>query len=204
MITGYSVIVPETSQGPLMEVGLARIEGTARVRSNFSYLTADQLSQRNFENCQPALVMFQNSEDETLSGTARDFRTAEVLLLPWTWKELVTRVRAEKSAPEASGKNNVVQFGRVRIELSSMEVRRGELFVRLTAMEFKLLRFFLGNPKRVISRDELLSAVWGYGNYPNTRTVDNHIMKLRRKLEPDPANSTHFRTVHGIGYKFVP
>jgi len=56
------------------------------------------------------------------------------------------------------------------------------------------------NPERVISRDELLNEVWGYQNYPSTRTVDNHILKLRQKLERDPANPVHFRTVHGVGY----
>jgi DNA-binding response OmpR family regulator len=55
----------------------------------------------------------------------------------------------------------------------------------------------------VISRDELLSEVWGYQNYPSTRTVDNHILKIRQKLERDPANPVHFRTVHGVGYKFI-
>jgi DNA-binding response OmpR family regulator len=55
----------------------------------------------------------------------------------------------------------------------------------------------------VISRDELLNEVWGYQNYPSTRTVDNHILKLRQKLEKDPTNPVHFRTVHGMGYKFV-
>jgi DNA-binding response OmpR family regulator len=75
--------------------------------------------------------------------------------------------------------------------------------IGLTAQEFKTLKFLLQNPERVISRDELLNEVWGYQNYPSTRTVDNHILKLRQKLETDPANPVHFRTVHGMGYKFV-
>jgi len=66
------------------------------------------------------------------------------------------------------------------------------------------LKFLVQNAERVISRDELLNEVWGYQNYPSTRTVDNHILKLRQKLEKDPANPVHFRTVHGMGYKFVP
>jgi DNA-binding response OmpR family regulator len=204
MISRDSDIPAVTSQVPLMELTSPGTDRTARIHSTFSYLKADQLSRRSLENCQPALVIFQNSHDETHSGLAGDPRTAEVLLLPWTWKEVVTRVRREKPAPEPSATNNVIQFGRVRVELSSMEIRRGELAVRLTAMEFKVLQFFLSNPKRVLSRDDLLNEVWGYGNYPQTRTVDNHIMRLRQKLEPDPTNPTHFRTVHGIGYKFVP
>jgi len=60
------------------------------------------------------------------------------------------------------------------------------------------------NARRVISRDELLNEVWGYENYPCTRTVDNHIMRLRHKLEQIPSRPAHFRTVHGTGYKFTP
>src|SRR5450759_1470049 len=60
------------------------------------------------------------------------------------------------------------------------------------------------NAERVLSREELLSHVWGYQNYPSTRTVDNHILRLRQKLEKNPANPLHFRTVHSSGYMFVP
>jgi DNA-binding response OmpR family regulator len=81
--------------------------------------------------------------------------------------------------------------------------RQGEL-VALTAMEFKTLKYLILNVRRVISRSELLQEVWGYNAYPRTRTVDNHIMKLRHKLEREPSRPVHFRTVHGAGYKFVP
>jgi len=70
-------------------------------------------------------------------------------------------------------------------------------------MEFKVLKFFVLNSRRA-SRDALLNQVWGYNNYPYSRTVDNHIMRLRRKLEADGSRPVHFQTVHGIGYKFVP
>jgi DNA-binding response OmpR family regulator len=204
MITRYSEVFGMTSQVPLTALSSPGAERTARIHSTFSSVRADQFGGRNIENGQLALVRFQNSHDETLIGLNRDSRTAEVLLLPWTWKELVSRVRSEKRGLEPWVKSNVMRFGRVRVELSSMEVWRGELSVKLTAMEFKVLSFLLRNPKRVISRDHLLNEVWGYDNYPYTRTVDNHIMRLRRKLEPDPAKPIHFRTMHGIGYKFVP
>lgn len=85
-----------------------------------------------------------------------------------------------------------------------MEARRSDRPVNLTAMEFKVLRFFVLNPDRVISRDELLNQVWGYDSYPCTRTVDNHVLRLRQKLEAEMASPVHFRTVHGLGYKFTP
>jgi DNA-binding response OmpR family regulator len=74
----------------------------------------------------------------------------------------------------------------------------------MTAMEFKALKYLIQNPRRVISRDEMLNEVWGYQNYPSTRTVDNHILRLRQKLEREPSEPRHFITVHRTGYKFVP
>ena len=99
---------------------------------------------------------------------------------------------------------DVAGFGDVRVDFMKMELTRNGRAVQLTAQEFKILKFMLQNPERVISREELLNTVWGYQNYPSTRTVDNHILKLRQKLEKDPANPVHFRTVHSSGYKFVP
>ena len=66
------------------------------------------------------------------------------------------------------------------------------------------MKFFASNPERVVSRDELLNEVWGYQAYPTTRTVDNHIMRLRQKTEKNPASPVHLQTVRGVGYKFVP
>jgi DNA-binding winged helix-turn-helix (wHTH) protein len=96
------------------------------------------------------------------------------------------------------------EFGGVKGCLSTMEIHRNGRPVILTRQEFKILAYLLKNPRRVISRDELLNEVWGYENYPCTRTVDNHILKLRKKLEPEPAHPKHFRTVHCAGYRFLP
>jgi DNA-binding response OmpR family regulator len=84
-----------------------------------------------------------------------------------------------------------------------MELSKAGKPVPLTPQEFKMLRFFLNNEERVVSRAELLNEVWGYNSYPTTRTVDTHILRLRQKLETDPGEPVHFRTVHGTGYKFV-
>jgi len=100
--------------------------------------------------------------------------------------------------------DSVVVFGDVIVNLSSVEVHRDGQPIVLTALEFKALKYFIQNARRAISRDELLNQVWGYENYPCTRTVDNHILKLRQKLEPDPSRPVHFLTVHGTGYKFLP
>jgi DNA-binding winged helix-turn-helix (wHTH) protein len=128
----------------------------------------------------------------------------KLLLLPLTWNQLIGRVRKEIDRTSSATERHVVEFGHICIDFLAMDVRRSERPVSLTAMEFKVLRFFVSNPNRVISRDELLNQVWGYANYPCTRTVDNHVLKLRQKLEVEITHPVHFRTVHGIGYKFVP
>jgi DNA-binding response OmpR family regulator len=96
------------------------------------------------------------------------------------------------------------EFGGVTGCFSTMEIHRNGRPVILTRKEFKTLAYLIQNPRRVISRDELLNEVWGYENYPCTRTVDNHILKLRKKLETEPAHPKHFHTVHSSGYKFLP
>jgi DNA-binding response OmpR family regulator len=99
---------------------------------------------------------------------------------------------------------STVAFGDVTVNFSTMEaLRKGEPVV-LTSMEFKTLKYLIQNARRVISRDEMLNEVWGYENYPCTRTVDNHILRLRQKLERNPSRPVHFRTMHGAGYKFLP
>jgi len=95
-------------------------------------------------------------------------------------------------------------FGDVYVNFPSMEVARDGEHIPLTTQEFKTLKYLVQNARRVISRDELLNEVWGYENYPCTRTVDNHILRLRQKLERDPSRPVHLRTVHGAGYKFIP
>lgn len=122
---------------------------------------------------------------------------------PFSPRELLARVRAalRRTIPLPVG--DVVSFDGISVDFTKMEVTRDCEPVVLAAEEFKTLKFLVQSAERVISRDELLKEVWGYQNYPSTRTVDNHILKLRQKLERDPANPTHFRTVHGMGYKFV-
>jgi DNA-binding response OmpR family regulator len=123
---------------------------------------------------------------------------------PFSPRELLARVRvALRRLSPAVDKQEVYTFGKIEVNFGKMELLRSGQPVPLTPQEFKMLRFFLNNKERVVSRNELLNEVWGYHSYPTTRTVDTHILRLRQKLEQDPADPVHFRTVHGTGYKFV-
>jgi DNA-binding response OmpR family regulator len=123
---------------------------------------------------------------------------------PFSPRELLARVQAAIRRTRKKAEGIPLGFGDVSVDFLKMEIYKGGELVPLTAHEFKLLRFFLENPGRAIAREELLNDVWGLNFHLTTRTVDNQILKLRQKLEADPANPVHFRTVHGVGYKFLP
>jgi DNA-binding response OmpR family regulator len=124
---------------------------------------------------------------------------------PFSPRELIARVQAALRRPQKHATVTATfSFGECEIDFAKMSARRGGHPVALTALEFKLLKYFVENAERVLGREELLNEVWGYNSYPTTRTVDNQILKLRQKLEPDAADPHHLQTVYGAGYKFVP
>ena len=123
---------------------------------------------------------------------------------PFSPRELMARVQAAIRRRRKPVSAEAYRFADSAIDFKKMTVVRNGALVTLTSHEFRLLKFFTENAERVLSREELLNEVWGYNCYPTTRTVDNQILKLRQKLEPDPANPAHFLTIYGAGYKFVP
>jgi len=127
----------------------------------------------------------------------------DYVVKPFGTRELLARIRAllRRSSPEAAA---ALSFSDVEVDLDQRVVRRSHDEVRLTRAEFNLLAFFLQNPGRALSRDVILNSVWGYESFPNTRTVDAHVVRLRQKLEPDPETPRHFLTMHGVGYRFLP
>lgn len=133
-----------------------------------------------------------------------EIRAQEHVSIPFSPVELIARLRVLIRCATRVDPEDVYVFGDVMVDFSKMEITRGGEKIAVTAKEFKTLEFLTKNSGRVISRDELLNEVWGYQNYPTTRTVDNHILRLRQKLERNPSDPSHFLTVHGVGYKFVP
>jgi two-component system response regulator VicR len=91
----------------------------------------------------------------------------------------------------------------VVVDFDRQEATRHGTRVDLTGKEFDVLRLLARHRGRIVTRDQLLDEVWGYEHYPTTRTVDNHILRLRQKLEADPSDPRHILSVYGEGYKFV-
>ena len=150
------------------------------------------------------LVILSGSSDVADKVLLLEMGADDYVTVPFSPRELVARLRAlirraSRVSPEA-----VYVFSDVVVDFSKMEITRSGEKVMVTAKEFKTLEFLTKNAERTISRDELLDKVWGYQDYPCTRTVDNHMLRLRQKLESDPSRPSHFLTVHRVGYKFVP
>jgi two-component system alkaline phosphatase synthesis response regulator PhoP len=130
----------------------------------------------------------------------------DYLTKPFEVMELLARIEAllRRSPSHAEAvSNGAFRFGEIGVDFKRAEVTRASRPIDLSAMEFKLLQFFIENRGTVHSRDELLDAVWGYDAMPTTRTVDVHIAWLRQKLEENPRHPQYIQTVHGMGYKFV-
>jgi two-component system alkaline phosphatase synthesis response regulator PhoP len=125
---------------------------------------------------------------------------------PFEMIELMARVEAllRRAPSQSSSDGQVCQFGEVRIDLPGTSVTRKGKIVPLSAREFELLRYFIQHPGITLSREVLLTEVWGYNGNAFTRTVDVHVASLRQKLESDPKKPVFFATVLGLGYKFSP
>lgn len=127
----------------------------------------------------------------------------DYIVKPFGTRELLARIRAvlRRCAPDAA---RVLTFADVEVDLEKRTVRRSGAEVKFTRAEFNLLTFFFQNPDRALTRDMILNSVWGYESFPNTRTVDAHVVRLRQKLESEPNAPVHFVTIHGVGYRFLP
>ncbi|NJK32535.1 MAG: response regulator transcription factor [Deltaproteobacteria bacterium] len=137
----------------------------------------------------------------------------DYLVKPFELEELLARVRSllrrrdwEQQHVD-NGDSEVgmrVRVGDVDIDFRAHVAMRDDEELKLTSLEYDLLRYFVSNPNRVLSRQELQERVWKLDNYPNSRMVDNFILRLRKHFEPDPKEPRYFVAVRGAGYKFVP
>lgn len=132
-----------------------------------------------------------------------DLGADDYVVKPFSIRELMARVRAIlRRANPARALPERLEFDDVVVDFLAYAAHKGGKPLEMTRKEFQVLRLLASRAGEVVTRDELLNEVWGYENYPTTRTVDNHLAGLRAKLERDPADPQHLRTVHGVGYKF--
>lgn len=123
---------------------------------------------------------------------------------PFSLKELLARVRAQlRRAAKQVVEIERYRLGELALDFKNYHATKAGQPINLSPLEFELLRYFIQHRGAAVTRDQLLDEVWGYDNFPLTRTVDNHIAKLRQKIEPDPAQPQYIVTLHRVGYKFL-
>jgi two-component system alkaline phosphatase synthesis response regulator PhoP len=156
-------------------------------------------------NVRTPIIMLtaRSSEPDRVAGF--EVGADDYVTKPFSVLELVARTRAllRRSAP-ADGAVDQVRVGDAVVDFKQYVVVHGAERHPLTPLEVSLLRLLVGHPHEVITRERLLNEIWGFQEFPTTRTVDTFMLRLRQKIEADPHRPAHFVTVHGAGYKFVP
>ncbi|MDA0841661.1 MAG: response regulator transcription factor [Planctomycetota bacterium] len=127
---------------------------------------------------------------------------------PFSIRELLARLEAvlrrqRRGSHPSTPKIQSYEFGDVKVDFRKCMAYKGKQTIELTHYEVEILKVLIGNKEEPISRNRMLDEIWGFELFPTTRTIDNHIVKLRQKLEDDPKDPKHIITVHGIGYKFL-
>jgi len=154
-------------------------------------------------NCRTPMIVLSALGEELDKVLLLEIGADDYVVKPFGARELLARIHAvlRRAAPDAS---KTIAFGENEIDLERRLVWRRGRDVKFTPAEFSVLVYFLKNPDRALTRDMILNSVWGEDSFPNARTVDAHVVKLRHKLETDPNVPRHFVTVHGVGYRFLP
>lgn len=162
----------------------------------------DVCKQLRAGNLQTPIIVLSAIGDEVDKVLLLEMGADDYIVKPFGTRELLARIRAllRRSSPETK----VLRFGEIEIDVDRRAITFQAKDVKLTPAEYNLLLFFVHNADRALTRDFILNSVWGYESYPNSRTVDAHVVRLRQKLETDPGTPKHFLTVHGVGYRFLP
>ena len=156
------------------------------------------------EGIQTPILMLTARGEEADRVLGLDLGADDYVAKPFSIRELLARIRALlRRAQPPKTLPGELRFDDVVVNFVSYEAHKAGRPLEMTRKEFQLLRLLASRTGEVVARDELLNEVWGYENYPTTRTVDNHIAGLRAKIEREPSDPQHLKTVHGVGYKFV-
>jgi two-component system alkaline phosphatase synthesis response regulator PhoP len=196
---GLALALAEGPEVVLLDLMLPKRDGFSVLRA----LREDRLS--------AAVIILSARGEEWDRVQGFEYGADDYVVKPFSMRELLLRVRAalkraDGNAPglaELADPRGKVRFGAVEVDFAAYTLTNGAARHGLSRKELELLRYFLLHEGRTLDRLRLLSDVWGPDENPTTRTVDNHVLKLRKKLERDPENPRHLVTVHGVGYRFT-
>lgn len=160
------------------------------------------------EEIQIPIILLTARSEEIDKVLGLELGADDYVTKPFGVRELLARVKAHLRR-EAAGRRQTgepeddqCRFGDVVVDFKRHEVLKNHIVQELTNREFRLLAYFLHHPGELLTRERLLQDIWGYDAYPSTRTVDNHIVRLRKHIEPDPEHPRYIKTIRGAGYLF--
>lgn len=151
------------------------------------------------------IIMLTAKGEEIDKVVGLEIGADDYITKPFSIRELLARIKAHLRRAEREEKAvpKVYSFGDVEIDFAHFKVRRRGEELDFTSIEMEILKYFIAHRGEVVARDDFLDKIWGYESYPTTRTIDNHILKLRKKIEEDPAHPKYILSVYGGGYRFV-
>ncbi len=191
---GLKLLTENTYDIALLDVMLPKLSGF------------DLLRQARAQGVRTPVIMLTAKGEEIDRVLGLELGADDYVTKPFSLRELLARVKAVLRRSEGkagAAEDAVLMLGSLRIDFSTYNATREGDAVEMTPKEFDVLKFLWKHKGETVSRDQLLEQVWGYSESISSRTVDNFILRLRQKIEQDPAHPKHILTMHGIGYKLI-
>ena len=192
-VEGLRKALEETPDLIILDIMLPEMDGLEVCR---------ELRQKNIAI---PIIMLTAKGEEIDKVVGLEIGADDYITKPFSIRELLARIKAHLRRAEREEKAvpKVYSFGDVEIDFAHFKVRRKGKELDFTSIEMEILKYFIAHRGEVVARDDFLDKIWGYESYPTTRTIDNHILKLRKKIEEDPAHPQYILSVYGGGYRFV-
>jgi len=151
------------------------------------------------------IIMLTAKGEEIDKVVGLEIGADDYMTKPFSIRELLARIKAHlrREKREAKTIPDVYSFGDIEIDFTHFKVKHKDKRLDLTSLEVEILKYFIAHQGEVITREALLDKIWGYDKYPTTRTIDNHILKLRKKIETDPSHPKYILSIYGEGYRFM-
>lgn len=192
-VEGLRKALEETPNLIILDIMLPEMDGLDVCR---------ELRQKNISI---PIIMLTAKGEEIDKVVGLEIGADDYITKPFSVRELLARIKAHlrRAKREETTVPKIYCFGDVEIDFAHFKAKRKGKELDLTSREMEVMKYFIAHRGEVVTRDALLDKIWGYESYPTTRTIDNHILKLRKKIEEDPAHPKYILSVYGEGYRFM-